>query len=86
MILLLAPTGVTAVNINGITIHFGLGIGIDRAFCLLGNKQLVLLRNKLSYVKVIIIDEVSIVSSMLFNMIKHPYIARYFMPGHAFNL
>ena len=31
IILLLAPTGVAAVNINGTTIHSGLGIGIDGA-------------------------------------------------------
>ena len=31
IILLLAPTGVAAVHINGTTIHSGLGIGIDGA-------------------------------------------------------
>ena len=76
-ILLLAPAGVTPVNINGITIHFGAGIGIDKAFCPLSDKQRVLLRNKLSEVKMIIIDEISMVSSILF------YMSKYFMSGHT---
>ena len=53
-------------NINGTTIHSGLGIGIDRTFCLLSDKQRVILRNKLSEDKMIIIDEISVVFSEIF--------------------
>ena len=64
-VLLLAPTGVAAININGTTIHSGLGIVCGR-FLPLNDKTKVSLRNKLSEIKIIIIDEISMVSSTLF--------------------
>ena len=65
-VLILAPTGVAAININGRTVHSGLGLGIGKDFFSLNDKQRGILRNKLSEVKLVIIDEISMVSSILF--------------------
>ena len=65
-VLILAPIGVAATNINGATVHSGLGIGIGKGFFPLNDKQRGILRNKLSEVKLVIIDEISMVSSILF--------------------
>ena len=63
---MLAPTGVAAINIGGTTAHTALGIGIGSKLVPLSNKQKVKLREKLSNIKLIIIDEISIVSSEIF--------------------
>ena len=47
-ILLLAPTGVAAININGTTIHSGLGLNIGSQMYPLSGKQKAILQNKLS--------------------------------------
>ena len=65
-VLLLAPTGISAVNIKGATIHSCLGIISYGKYNKLGHKLKAYLRNKLSELKVIIIDEISMVSSELF--------------------
>ena len=65
-ILLLAPTGVAAINICGTTIHSGLGINVGSKLHPLNNQQRAVLRNKLSEVRLITMDETSIVSSVLF--------------------
>ena len=65
-LLLLGPTGISSVNINGLTIHSGLGITSHGKYNKLDHKQKKYLRIKLSELKVIIIDEISIVSSELF--------------------
>ena len=64
-ILLLAPTGVAAININGTTIHSGLGIIGGKGFFPLSDYMRASLRNKLSEVRIIIIDEISMVFSKL---------------------
>ena len=67
-LLLLAPTGVAAVNINGTTIHSALGISIEsRGLTLqkLSDTRRCKLRQDLSDVKALIIDEVSMVSNKL---------------------
>ena len=38
-ILLLAPTGVAAINFNGVTIHSGLGIYVGSKLCPLNDQQ-----------------------------------------------
>ena len=55
-ILLLAPTGVAAININGTTIHSSLGINAGGNLYPLSQQHLAALRNKLSEVTLIIID------------------------------
>lgn len=60
----LAPTGIASINIQGTTIHTGLNIPIN-AFRGLTDKQRTSVRNKLQYVEMIIIDEISMVSSTL---------------------
>ena len=66
---MLAPTGVAAVNIDGVTVHSALSISPDRNFgkCLprLSDKMRGQLRNKYSELSVIIIDEISMVSNKL---------------------
>ena len=60
-VLLLGPTGISAVNIGG-TIHSGLGIKPGVKLLGLSDKMKSRLRNKLSEVKMVIIDEFSMVS------------------------
>lgn len=48
-----APTGVSGVNINGATIHSGLGINCKGQFYPLNDKQKASLRNKLSDLKLL---------------------------------
>ena len=66
---MLAPTGVAAVNVDGSTIHSALGISVDfsSAKCVskLSDKRRCFLREKLSELKVIITDEISMVSNKL---------------------
>ena len=56
-VLLLASTGVAAININGTTIHTGLGIPCTN-FHPLGDRQRTSLRMKLENVSAIFIDEI----------------------------
>ena len=67
-VLMLAPTGVAAVNVAGATIHSALGIPVGN-FCKtipkLNDKNKSKLRNALSSTKVILIDEISMVSNSL---------------------
>ena len=65
-ILLLAPTGVAEVHINGTTVHAGLHINVGGKMFPLNYRQRAVLRNKLSEVKIIIMGEVWMVSSMIF--------------------
>ena len=60
-VLLLGPIDISAINIGGTTIHSGLGISDNMKACL---------RNKLSEVKMVIINEFSMVSSDLFFQIN----------------
>ena len=62
----LLPTGVAAIDINGTTIHSGLGINVGGKLYPLSEQHRTALRNKLSEVRLIIIDEISVVSSVLF--------------------
>ena len=67
-VLRLAPTGVSASNIDGHTIHSSLGIPVNcHALQIpkLFNKRRSLLRLKYENLKVIIIDEISMVSNKL---------------------
>ena len=64
-VMLLAPTGVAAVNINGTTIHSGLGI-YGKLYTPLSDQMRASLRNKLEEVAIVIIDEISMVSDKLF--------------------
>ena len=50
-IFFLAPTGVAAININGATIHSGLGINVESKLYPLNDQQRAALRNKLSEVR-----------------------------------
>ena len=64
-VLLTAPTGVAAFNINGMTLHsaFLLGRSKHSGFQPLGHDRLNTLRSKLSRLMLVIIDEVSMVGS-----------------------
>ena len=63
--ILLGPTGISAVNIGGTTVHSGLGIKPGRKLLGLNDKSKAALRNRLSEVKLLIIDKLSMVSSDL---------------------
>ncbi|VDI00598.1 Hypothetical predicted protein [Mytilus galloprovincialis] len=66
-VLLTAPTGTAAFNINGLTIHHALSIfktlTVDKA--MLGEDKLNTLRSKLENLQILIIDEVSMVNKRL---------------------
>ena len=67
-VLLMAPTGIAAIQVDGTTIHTGLGIPVGcfgTKLPLLHDKMKCNLRNHLSDLKVIIIDEISMVSNEL---------------------
>ena len=64
-VLFLGPTGKSAVDVAGTTIHSGLGIKPGAKLLGLSEKMKTSLRNKLSEVKMVIIDEFSMVSSDL---------------------
>ena len=67
-VLLMAPTGVAAVNNDGTTIHTALNIpmgSFGKNVPPMGDKMKSSLRNKLSDLKVIIVDEMSMVSNDL---------------------
>ena len=68
-LLLLAPTGVPAININGNTIHSGLYIPCRGNLLPLNNVNKAELRNKYSEVELVIIDEISMVSGKSFYQI-----------------
>ena len=70
-VLLLSAAGVAAGNIDGNTIHSGLGINCKGYFFPLNNLQKASLRNKLSDVRIIIIDEISMASRKLFIQLNH---------------
>ena len=66
-VLLTAPTGVAAVNIDGTTIHTALGLPVGRfgkTIPKLSDKRRTALRNRLCDVRVLIIDEISMVSNL----------------------
>ena len=69
-IFLLAPTGVAAININGTTIHSGLGINVGSKLYPLNDQQRAALRNKHSEFRLIIIDEISMDSSVFFYQVN----------------
>ena len=64
--MLLAPTGVAAININGTTVHSSLGINVRGKLYPLIEQHRAALRNKLREVISIIIHEILMVSSVLF--------------------
>ena len=67
-VLLMAPTGIADIQVDGTTIHTGLGIPVGcfgTKLSLLHDKMKCNLRNHLSDLKVIIIDEISMVSNKL---------------------
>ena len=65
-VLLLPPTGLAGVNIDGTTIHSGLGINCKGQLYPLNDKWKAFLPNKLSEVSIIVIDKISMVSKKLF--------------------
>ena len=68
--MLLPPTRVAAINVNGTTIHSGLGINVGGKLYPLNDQQREALINKLSEVRLIIIEEISMVSSVLFYQVN----------------
>lgn len=66
-VLLLASGVVAAININRTTIHSGLGKNVRSKLYLLSERQRAPLRSKLSEVRLIIIDIISMVSSVRFS-------------------
>ena len=71
-VLALAPTGVASINVDGTTIHSGLGIPVNcrtQALPKPSDAKRSELRNLYSEIEVIIIDEISMVSNIT---LTHP--------------
>ena len=84
-VLLLKPTRKSAVNISGTTIHSGLGIKPGIKLLCLNDKSKAALRNRLSEVKLLIIDELFMASSDLWTDIDSRLGERFTMiPKKAF--
>ncbi|XP_061175632.1 uncharacterized protein LOC133184560 [Saccostrea echinata] len=66
-VLLTAPTGTAAFNINGLTIHSALGIfkSLSVNHALLSEEKMNKLRSKLENLQILIIDEISMVNKRL---------------------
>ena len=69
-ILLFSLIGVAAININGTAIHSDLGINVGSKLYPLNDQQRAALRNKLLEVRLVIIDEIFKVSSVLFYQVN----------------
>ena len=78
--LLIAPTGVAAIIINGNTIHSDLHIPCRGKLLPLNDANKAELRSKYSEVELVIIDEISMVSGKLFYQI-HKLLNEIFSPG-----
>ena len=63
---MLRPTGISDVNIGGITIHSALGIKLGIKLMALSDKAKAILQSKLSEVKMFVLDKVLMVSRDLF--------------------
>ena len=68
-VFLLGPTGISAVNMDGPTIHSGLAIEPGTKLSGLNDKSKAVLRNRLSEVKLLIIDKLSMVLGDLWTCI-----------------
>ena len=80
---MLAPIGVAAININGDTIHSGLLIPCRGKLLPLNDAGKAELRNRYSEVELVIIDEISMVSSKLFYQV-HKRMNEILCPGQDF--
>lgn len=66
-VLLTAPTGAAAFNINGLTIHSALGIfkTLSADHAILSEDKINSLRSKLENLQILVIDEISMVNKRL---------------------
>ena len=64
-----APTGAAAFNVEGLTLHHAFGIPVQEKFRPLNAEKANSLRNMYRHLSVLIIDEISLVSNMLFTQI-----------------
>ena len=69
-IFLLAPTRVATINIAGTKIYSGLGINVGSKLCPSNDQQHAALRNKHSEVRLTIVDEIPMVSSVPFYQVN----------------
>ena len=67
--LILAPTGVASVNVNGTTVYSTFGLPHRGKLFPLDRNTLAALRNKYTEVELIILDEISMVSKKVFYQI-----------------
>ena len=68
--MLLAPTGLASININGTTLHSAFGLPCGGTFYPLNNRTLDSLRNTLSEVQIVVIDQMSMVSKKVFFQVQ----------------
>ena len=83
-VLILAPTGVASINVNGTTIHSALNLPCRGKLYPLDANTLATLRNRFSEVKLIIIDEISMVSKKVLYQIHQCLIEIFRLPDQPF--
>ena len=82
--MILAPTGVASVNVNGTKIHSALGLPCRGKFFPLDSNTLAALRNKYAEVELIILDEISMVYKKVFYQILRRLIEIFNLPNLSF--
>ena len=94
--LIIAPTGVASINLNGTTVHSALGLPCHGKPFLLDSNTLGALRNKYAEVNLIILDETSMVSKKvfyqmhrrlieIFNLLNLPFAGRSILVARDFH-
>ena len=68
-VILLAPTGVAATNINGSTIHSALGLPLNTKQISMKGEKLRNLQARWKNIKTVVVDEMSMISSLMLNLI-----------------
>ena len=83
-VLILAPNGIASINVNGTTIHSALNLPCHGKLYPSDATTLATLQNRFSEVKLIIIDEISMVSKKVFYQIHQRLIEIFRLPDQPF--
>ena len=82
--LILAPTVVTSINVNGTTVHLALSLICRGKLFPADSKRLAAVRNKYAEVELVILDEISIVFENIFYQMQYCLIEIFNLPNLPF--
>lgn len=86
-VIVVAPTGIAAFNVNGSTIHRTFHIPVARSgaasYTPMSEDKLKMVRNQLRSLKLIIVDEISMVSNVLLEMIEQRLTETFNLPNQT---